>query len=134
MKSKKAKTEKRITGDIGEEYTCLYLKKNGYKILSRNFTTKFGELDIVASNNTYVVFVEVKTRQKNPIARPCLSVNKSKQIKIMRCAYLYLKANRLNLQPRFDIAEVYLKSSSSELHHINYIKSAFIQEGDYANF
>lgn len=134
MKNKKEKTQKRITGDIGEEYTCKYLQKNGYKILSRNFTTKFGELDIIAVNKTHIAFVEVKTRHQNPMVRPCLSVNKSKQIKIMRCAYLYLKTNRLNLQPRFDVAEVYLKSNSDEIHHINYIKSAFIQEGDYANF
>lgn len=134
MKITKQKTEKRIIGDIGEEYTCKYLKKEGYKILSRNFTTKFGEIDIIAVNKTNIAFVEVKTRHQNPMVRPCLAVNKNKQMKIMRCAYLYLKANKLNQQPRFDIAEVYLKSNSSKLHHINYMKGAFIQEGNYARF
>lgn len=134
MKHKKEKTEKRKTGDIGEELTCEYLISKGYKILDRNFSCKYGELDIVAANNTHIAFVEVKTRHENPIIRPCLAVNKSKQIKIMKVAYLYLRKPKVNLQPRFDIAEVYLKSDTNELHHINYIKNAFMQEGDYAAF
>ncbi|MEE0858863.1 MAG: YraN family protein [Acutalibacteraceae bacterium] len=134
MKYNKEKTEKRKTGDIGENFTCEYLLKLGYKILDRNYSCRYGELDIVAVNNTHIAFVEVKTRHENPMIRPCLAVDKRKQIKIMRVAYLYLKAKKLKLQPRFDIAEVYLKNNSDELHHINYIKNAFIQEGDYASF
>lgn len=128
------KTEKRIIGDIGEEYTCDYLKSFGYKILSRNYNCRYGELDIVAINGKYIAFVEVKTRHLNPMIRPCLAVNKSKQIKIMRSAYLYLKEHKINLQPRFDISEVYLKTNSNKLYSINYIKNAFIQEADYASF
>lgn len=128
------KTEKRITGDTGETYTCDYLISLGYEILNRNYACKYGELDIVAVNDKYIAFVEVKTRHQNPMVRPCLAVNKSKQIKIMRSAYLYLKEHKINLQPRFDISEVYLKTNSNKLHSINYIKNAFIQEADYASF
>lgn len=122
------KTEKRITGDIGETYTCDYLVGKGYEIISRNFTCKYGEIDIVAVNDKYIAFVEVKTRHQNPMVRPCLSVNKSKQIKIMRSAYIFLKEHNINLQPRFDISEVYLKRNTNKLYSINYIKNAFIQE------
>lgn len=134
MRNKKEKTEKRKTGDIGEYFTCEYLLSNGYKILDRNYSCKYGELDIVAVNNTHIAFVEVKTRNENPMIRPCLAVDKRKQIKIMRVAYLYLRVKKLRLQPRFDIAEVYLKNNSHELQYINYIKNAFMQEGDYARF
>lgn len=122
------KTEKRVTGDIGEEYTCQYLNNLGYQIVSRNFNCKYGELDIVAVNDKYIAFVEVKTRHQNPMVRPCLAVTKQKQIKIMRTAYLYLKENNFKLQPRFDISEVYLKANTNKLYSINYIKNAFILE------
>lgn len=52
-------------GRVGEEEATSYLKKAGHKILARNYKTKFGELDIVASKNGAIVFVEVKTRIKN---------------------------------------------------------------------
>ena len=128
------RTEKIITGVLGETYTCDYLITQGYEILSRNYTSKYGEIDIIAVNDKYIAFVEVKTRHQNPMVRPCLSVTKQKQIKIMRTAYLYLKENQIKLQPRFDISEVYLKTNSNRFHSINYIKNAFIQEVDYAGF
>ena len=134
MKDKSEKTEKRITGDIGEEYTCKYLKNHGYKILDRNVSSKFGEIDVIACNKTHIAFVEVKTRHQNPLVRPCLAVTKAKQLRIMRVAYLYLKEHKVKLQPRFDIAEVYLVKNTTRLYGINYIKGAFIQEGDYAAF
>ena len=122
------KTEKRAIVDIGEEYTCQYLLSLGYQIICRNFNCKYGELDIVAVNDKYIAFVEVKTRHQNPIVRPCLAVTKQKQIKIMRTAYLYLKESNYKLQPRFDISEVYLKANTNKLYSINYIKNAFILE------
>ncbi|MEE1126361.1 MAG: YraN family protein [Acutalibacteraceae bacterium] len=128
------KTEKRIAGDIGETYTCDYLVSNGYEIISRNFNCKYGELDIVAVNDRYIAFVEVKTRHQNPMVRPCLAVNKAKQIKIMRTAYIFLKEHNIKLQPRFDISEVYLKRNTNKLYSINYIKNAFIQEAGYEYF
>lgn len=128
------RTQKRKTGDIGEEYTCNYLKKQGFKILCRNYSCRVGEIDIVAADKTHILFVEVKTRHQNPLVRPCLAVTKQKQARIMKAAYLYLKLHNVRLQPRFDISEVYLKSNTTNLYRINYIKGAFIQEGDYAAF
>ncbi len=125
------KSRKQV-GNLGEQLACAYLESNGYNIFAQNYHSRYGELDIVATNPKYVAFVEVKTRKFNTAIRPCLSVNKSKRDKIMRTAYLFLKKYGLQLQPRFDICEVYLINNS--LHHINYIENAFIQEGDYANF
>ena len=106
----------------------------GYEIISRNFNCKYGEIDIIAVNDKNIAFVEVKTRHQNPMVRPCLAVNKSKQIKIMRTAYIFLKEHNYNLQPRFDISEVYLKRDTNKLYSINYIKNAFIQEAGYEYF
>lgn len=126
------KSANRSIGELGEQLTCDYLESKGYCIFQRNFHSRYGELDIIATNPKYIAFVEVKTRKFNTAIQPCLSVNKSKRDKIMRTAYLFLKKYELKLQPRFDVCEVYL--INNHLHHINYIENAFIQEGDYANF
>ena len=119
-------------GKLGEEFVCKYLESKGYNIFTRNYYTKYGEIDIVATNPKFIAFVEVKTRKASTAFRPCLSVNKSKQNKIMRTAYLFLKEYNFALQPRFDVCEVYI--TDNKLHRLNYIPSAFIQEGDYASF
>ena len=50
-------TEKRQIGDIGEKASRKYLKKNKYKIVAKNYNTKYGEIDIVAEDKNYIVFV-----------------------------------------------------------------------------
>lgn len=60
-KQTKEPTEKQKIGEIGENLACEYLQKNGYKILDRNYSRKWGELDIVAKKGNIVHFVEVKT-------------------------------------------------------------------------
>ena len=126
--------EKIIKGSVGEELTCNYLMSRGYRIAARNYRSKFGEIDIIACNERCIAFVEVKTRNKNPLNRPCMAVNRSKRMKIMKTAYMYLQENKVNLMPRFDISEVYLMNNTHRLHHIDYMEGAFIQEGDYAYF
>ena len=128
------KTEKQITGTIGETLTCRYLEENGYQIAERNYRCRDGEIDIIAVKDKIMAFVEVKTRHLNPKIRPCLDVTRSKQTKIMRTAYLYMKENQLKTYVRFDISEVYLKPNVKELHHIHYIKNAFYRENTYESF
>ena len=77
-------TEKRQVGDIGEKASRKYLKKNGYKIVAKNYNTKYGEIDIVAKDKNYIVFVEVKTRKENSLYAPVLAVTKQKQNKLMK--------------------------------------------------
>ena len=112
--------EKIIKGSVGEELTCKYLMSKGYRIAARNYRSKFGEIDIIACNERCIAFVEVKTRNKNPLNRPCMAVNRSKRMKIMKTAYMYLQENKVNLMPRFDISEVYLMNNTHRLHHIDY--------------
>jgi len=89
------KTQKRAKGDIGEEVAFSYLQDHGYKILERNYSNKFGEVDIVAKHNKTIVFVEVKTR-RNPIESdlyPERNVDWRKQGKLIRTAEYYLIKN-----------------------------------------
>jgi putative endonuclease len=125
-------TNKKITGDIGEKKVCKYLKKNGCKILDRNYRTNFGEIDIVAECNGYILFVEVKTRGINSRYSPALAVTPDKQMKIMRTAHFYLREHSCHKKIRFDIAEVI--HSNNKVININYIKNAFSQGGQYAAF
>ena len=122
-------TEKRQIGDIGEKASRKYLKKNGYKIVAKNYNTKYGEIDIVAENKNYIVFVEVKTRKSFKFSRAIESVNKSKRIKIIKTAYCYLEENPTSKQPRFDIAEVLIDSYNKP--HITYHENSFdVEECD----
>lgn len=57
-------TDKRQVGDIGEKASRKYLKKNGYNIVAKNYNTKYGEIDIVAENKNYFVFVLLKPEKK----------------------------------------------------------------------
>jgi len=60
-----ARGYRKTLGDWGEEVASDYLEKLGYKILARNFFTRFGELDLVAIKDHVLYFVEVKTRSNN---------------------------------------------------------------------
>ena len=125
-------TKVKAVGNFGEDFTAKFLKKNKYKILKKNYSCKYGEIDIIACNKQYILFVEVKTRGENYIFTPSEAVTKSKQMKILKTAVYYLNHNDINLQPRFDVCEVFV--SPNKKPEINYIENAFMQEGDYASF
>ena len=111
-------------GKIGEEEVCKYLKRNGYKILERNYYCKIGELDIVALDKDEFVFIEVKTRSQNKYGNPVDAVDLNKKRHIYKTAQYYVMKTRIeNKKMRFDIIEV------KEKNHkicINQIKNAII--------
>lgn len=113
------------TGDKGEDYAAKYLKKNKYKIIKRNYSKPYGEIDIIAEQNEYIVFVEVKTRRANALAEPSYAVNYKKQEHIRNTAQAYLDENNLDRPCRFDVCEVYINSDNLKLLSINYIEDAF---------
>ncbi|MCH5298313.1 MAG: YraN family protein [Ruminococcus sp.] len=123
---------KRIKGDKGEEFAVKFLKKNKCKIITRNFSCKSGEIDIIAENKEFILFVEVKTRQEGQMLEPRYSVDKKKQQRLLKTASYYMQSHKTSKQPRFDVAEV-IVNNEGEMS-INYLKNAFWQEGDYAVF
>ena len=109
-------------GDKGEAFVAEFLRKKGFVISARNYHSRFGELDIVAENNEIILFVEVKLRSENAIAKPREFVDRAKQLRIISTAEYYIYNNGVDLQPRFDVAEVYRDGAHLRL---NYIENAF---------
>lgn len=82
-------TTKQI-GDKGEDIACKYLEKQGYKILGRNFRVKGGEIDIIAKDQDFLVFIEVKTRFSHEYGLPVESITPWKIQYLLRTAKYYL--------------------------------------------
>lgn len=112
-----AKKDNKIIGDGGEKLAEAYLVSHGYRILGKNYKTALGEIDIIATDETTLIFVEVKTRRSLEYGYPSQAVTYIKQKKISQVAAQYIKRFKLfDVPVRFDIIEVYL--SSSEINHI----------------
>ena len=118
-------TEARLTlGAWGEDQAVNYLRKQGMKIVERNFRTPVGEIDIIAKNKSILAFIEVKTRRSTLFGTPQEAVGPRKQRQIIRTAHWYLQNNKkLRLQPRFDVIAI-LCQSGAEVQ-ITHIQDAF---------
>ena len=113
----------KILGDQGESYAADYLRRQGCRILVRNYRTKVGEIDIIADDHGVLVFVEVKTRRGVRCGMPAEAVDYRKRKKIVQTAYWYLRANHAETHLcRFDVIEVYAMDRGWNIHHI---KNAF---------
>lgn len=119
--------EKSEIGRIGEELTCRYLIQHGYEIICRNYRIKGGEIDIIASDGTYLAFVEVKTRKPDSLDGGFEAVTKRKKSLIVRAACDFCTKNKNDLQPRFDIAHIIF--DGLKRYRVNYIKNAFDTTG-----
>ena len=118
-------TTKRI-GDYGERLAAKELKKSGYRITARNYRTAHGEIDIIAENREFLVFVEVKARRDledrlENYGRPCEAVTAEKQRHIRSAASVFLQKHPTDKFIRFDVTEVYL----GKPNRINRIEDAF---------
>lgn len=111
-----------IAGAWGEELAAQYLKKKRYRLLASGYRSRFGEIDLIVCNRTYLVFVEVKLRKSAAFARAAEYVDRRKQDRIRKTAAIYLAENPTPLQPRFDVIEVYtpdgLATAHPEIHHM----------------
>ena len=108
-------------GQRGEERACRYLKWHGYRIVERNFTCRQGEIDIIAENRDYIVFVEVKLRKNADFAEAKEFVHPAKQRRIITAAQIWLSSHETEKQPRFDVIEIYTEGKTV----INHLKNAF---------
>ena len=127
----KVLTERRVTGNFGEGEAAKLLKKKGYKILAKNHVEGDGEIDIIAADSEFTVFVEVKTRKygvDNPVEpRAASSVTPEKQRRIIKAAKTYLAYNPTGKKVRFDVIEVYYDTDGAKrrVREINHLESAF---------
>lgn len=113
-------------GVWGEIFTARYLRDNGYRIITGNFRTRLGEIDLIAQKGGYICFVEVKTRGENSIGEAKEAVDFPKREKLTATAQIFNKVYPTKKQPRFDVCEVYL-DSECKLLKLNYIENAFAE-------
>lgn len=116
----------RDAGAWGEEQAAKYLKKRGCRILERNFSCRFGEIDLIARDRQYVMFVEVKLRKSDAFARAAEFVDWRKQARLRATAELWLSQHETELQPRFDVIEIYApQGAETKNPTINHLEDAF---------
>lgn len=110
---------KKETGDYGEGKAKRYLESEGYRIITSNYRTKSGEIDIIAMQRATLVFVEVKTRKDDSFYTAREAVTKSKQKKIFSTAKEFIAESNLNYKEiRFDVIECYTKTDKIE-HYVD---------------
>jgi putative endonuclease len=106
-------------GKKGEKLAAEHLRKQGYSILAQNYRfSKLAEVDIVATNDKEIVFVEVKTRASNYLNDPAVMVSRKKQKRIFKAADKFLKEKNVTLEWRFDIISIVMNESTTTIEHL----------------
>lgn len=115
-----------ISGAWGEALAAQYLRKKHYKILASSYRCRFGEIDLIAENKTNLIFVEVKLRKSDKFAQGREFVDYYKQIRLRTTAQMFLATHETNLQPRFDVIEIYAPEGTATMNPvINHLEGAF---------
>lgn len=114
-------------GDHGEALAAKHLEEAGLTLLERSWRCPLGEIDIIAREGDYVVFVEVKTRHSLSAGHPLEALTRRKMRHVVRCAMAWLQDHPENtLQPRFDAVGILLGGA---LPQIEWVKGAFGEHG-----
>ncbi len=127
-------------GVLGEKLAADYLEKNGYTIIDKNVRISKNEIDIIAEDDSFLVFIEVKTRSvqhegSSLYGSPARAVDSKKRSNTVTAAIGYLRTHYTQKQPRIDVIEVYMKernmdkSISPQMLSINHIRDAFDSRG-----
>lgn len=114
------------TGKLGERIAEKFLISRRFLILKKNFSTPFGEIDLVAKDGNFTVFVEVKTRTSEEFGSPVSAITKAKQKRILKNCQFYLNKYRLYDRPcRIDIIGINL-CKLGEMKILNHLKNAIV--------
>ena len=112
-------------GKKAEELAVIYLLEQGYQIIERNFRCSLGEMDIIAEDADYLVFVEVRSKQSSFFGLPQETVTWVKQQKLRRLASYYLKLKKVGEKKcRFDVIGI-LFDEKQGIKSLELIKDAF---------
>lgn len=119
--------ERRLLGRWGEAVAAEAYRKKGWCIVAAGWTCRFGEIDLIAQNDKYIAFTEVKLRQDDRFAAAREFVNRHKQERLRISAQLYLAQHPTDLQPRFDVVEVYApQGMDTRRPKVNILENAFV--------
>ena len=106
-------------GAWGEDCAAAYLRRHGYRILARNYSCRFGEIDIIAADRHYVVFVEVKLRREGGLTRPEEAMTPAKGRALLRAANCYIETCGVMLDCQIDLIAVeYAPDGSTEVRYV----------------
>ncbi len=115
----------RERGNYGEDMAVRLLKKEGYQILERNYYCRMGEIDIIAKDGEYIVFVEVKLRKNNDFGGASFAIDKRKQEKIRKTALYYLQRFPTEVSVRFDAVLITAGDGKIQNKDMELIQNAF---------
>jgi putative endonuclease len=125
---------RRWFGSRSERTAARFLRGKGYRILARNYTCANGELDLVALDGQYIVFVEVRSTETDDPNRPAASVNECKQRRLTNLALHFLKHHHLLDRPtRFDVLAISWPPNQSEPAIVHY-PNAFEAVGRFQTY
>jgi putative endonuclease len=114
------KDVRRQMGAAGEDLAAAALKKQGYKILERNWRSPLGEVDLIAKHGRFLVLVEVKTRRTLNFGGPREAVSPAKQARLRRLAEYYIREKRLQEMPvRFDVVGIIMAETGPQVEVIS---------------
>ncbi len=115
------KSFNKLIGRKGEKEAKKYLLKNGYDIIDENYSSFFGEIDIIAKDKDgTIVFIEVKKRTNSGYGLGLEAVNNIKQKKIIKTAMNYISLKNLECLYRFDVISI-----DGERSEVTHVKNAF---------
>lgn len=114
---------KKELGSKGETFAAEYYKKLGFTVAAQNYSCRGGEIDIIAENDEYIVFVEVKTRSENALYQPSEAVDFKKQKRLTIAAMKYLAESGCEKQAQFDVFEVH--TVNGRIYKVRRIENAF---------
>lgn len=115
-----------LVGAWGEAQAAKYLQKKKYVVLGSGYRCRFGEIDLIVCNKKYLVFVEVKLRKSSDFAEAREFVDVHKQNRLRATAQMFLAQHPSQLQPRFDVIEIYApEGTATEKPIINHLENAF---------
>lgn len=126
-------TARQRLGRLGEDAVVRRYAELGFTVEARNLHVSHNEIDLVLKNDTHLIFVEVKTRHAVPgvrsrFGRPADAVNKAKRTRTVEAAKTYLREHPTHLQPRIDVAEVYVSrrtDGTDEVTEVLIFRNAF---------
>ena len=108
--------DNKLLGRWGEALAAQELRRRGYRIVAAGWHCRFGEIDLIAENERYISFTEVKLRKSARFAQAREFVDRGKQERLRISAQLYLAEHPTQLQPRFDVMEIYAPQGVSTTH------------------
>ncbi|MHB8483493.1 MAG: YraN family protein [Nitrospiria bacterium] len=109
-------------GQEAEKHAALFLHDKGYVILEKNYHTRYGEIDLIARDQDYLVFVEIKARKTDDFGGPAAAITSTKRKKIIQMARFYISSKKIESDVRFDVV---LILGSIDSPSVELIQNAF---------